>query len=113
MSRPERIRAGQSVALPRDFLVAAQESPPIELSVHRKLADIAEEWRAFEAIAAGTFYQTYAWCEAWIESSGEPFEPRIIIGRDRNGGIRFLLPLCIQRRHGMSILEWIATPQST
>jgi CelD/BcsL family acetyltransferase involved in cellulose biosynthesis len=113
MSRPERIRTDQSVALPRDFIVTGHETSLIEVAVHHRLADIANEWREFEANAAGTFYQTYAWCSAWIESSDEPSEPRIIIGRDRSGVIRFLLPFCIRRIQGIAILEWIAMPQTT
>lgn len=113
MSRPERIHAGQSVALPRDFIVADHEPSRIEITIHRSFAEIASEWREFEVKAAGTFYQTYAWCSAWSETSNEPSELCVIIGRDRGGVLRFLLPLCIQRRHGVALLEWIAMPQTT
>jgi CelD/BcsL family acetyltransferase involved in cellulose biosynthesis len=113
VSRPERIRAGQPVALPRDFLVLGQQKSLFEIEVHRNLADIANEWQEFEANAAGTFYQTHAWCAAWIESSDAPTQPRIVIGRDRSGVIRFLLPFCIRRSHGLAVLEWLAMPQTT
>jgi len=113
VSRPERIHTGQSVALPRDFNVAGHDTPPISIAVHQSLRDIADDWRKFEAAAAGTFYQTHAWCAAWAESSNEPFEPRIVIGRDRSGAIRFLLPFCIRRSRGLAVLEWIAMPQTT
>lgn len=113
MSRPERIRTDQSVALPRDFFVAGHKTSLIEVAVHHRMSDIASEWREFEANAAGSFYQTYAWCFAWLESSDETSEPRIIVGRDSGGAMRFLLPFCIRRSQGVAILEWIAMPQTT
>ncbi len=113
MNRTELIGRNQSGALPKDFVARDPQLSLIQIAIHQRLTEVDKDWRNFEANAAGTFYQTYAWCAAWIESTNEPTEPRIIIGRDRSGSIRFLLPFCIQRRYGVSVLEWIATPQTT
>jgi CelD/BcsL family acetyltransferase involved in cellulose biosynthesis len=113
MSRLERINAGDSIALPRDFTIADHHSPLLTLHVYRQLSEIADEWRDFEAEAAGTFYQTHAWCSAWFETSDDTSEPCVVAGRDRGGELRFLLPLCLRRHHGLVILEWIAMPQTT
>jgi len=113
MSRPEFIRPGASAAFPSDYAITTQITPNLTIGVHRQLGDIAEEWRRFEADAAGTFYQTYSWCAAWFASGHEPSEPVIIVGRDVQGALRFLLPLCIRRMHGVKVLEWIAMPQTT
>jgi hypothetical protein len=39
MSRPERIRTDQSVALPRDFIVANHVTSLIEVAVHHRMSD--------------------------------------------------------------------------
>ncbi|MFO0993365.1 MAG: GNAT family N-acetyltransferase [Hyphomicrobiales bacterium] len=113
MSGPERIRQSNSRALPRDFAVVDHHAPLLAVERYRRIEDIAQEWREFEIKAAGTFYQTNAWCSAWFETSDKPINLCIIVGRDRAGAMRFLLPLALRRSHGLSILEWIATPQTT
>jgi CelD/BcsL family acetyltransferase involved in cellulose biosynthesis len=83
------------------------------MSVYPALSEISEEWKTFEARAAGTFYQTHAWCSAWLAGDRDRSEARIIVGRDRGGTIRFILPLAIRRRGRLRVLEWIAMPQTT
>lgn len=83
----------------------------IALSVHRTIAEVADEWRRFQRQAAGTLYQNVLWCEAWTETIGAAHgvSPVIVIGREA-GQIRFLLPLQIARRQGVRVLEWLGAP---
>jgi CelD/BcsL family acetyltransferase involved in cellulose biosynthesis len=85
----------------------------LTMSVYPALSEISDEWKAFETRAAGTFYQTHAWCAAWLAGDEERSEPRIVVGRDRGGVIRFLLPFAIRRKGAFRVLEWIAMPQTT
>lgn len=83
----------------------------IALEVTSDLQPLEVEWRIFEQRAAGTFYQSFDWCRTWLETVGRDrkVEPRIVIGRNRNGAIAFLLPLAIRRLRGCRVIEWLTT----
>jgi CelD/BcsL family acetyltransferase involved in cellulose biosynthesis len=72
---------------------------------------IAADWRRFETEAIGSLYQTYLWCRAWQDTVGAALgtEPVIVVLRDADGDMLALLPLQIRRRHGLRILEWLAS----
>jgi CelD/BcsL family acetyltransferase involved in cellulose biosynthesis len=82
--------------------------PLIRLAVHSNIAELEEEWLAFQAHASGTLYQTYQWCRAWQDTAGPArnVEPRIVTGREANGRLLFILPLALRRAYGLNILEW-------
>lgn len=87
----------------------------IAVEVHSDPAPLEAEWLAFQNRAAGTFYQTFQWCSAWIATAGAAVgvEPRIVCGRDPSGELLFLLPFCIHNRFGARVLEWIGGQQMT
>jgi len=90
-------------------------APRIAVEVHRDLAGLETEWLRFQDHAAGTFFQTYQWCSAWIATAGAAAgaEPLIIAGRDPSGALLFLLPFCVRHRSGCRILEWMGGQQMT
>jgi CelD/BcsL family acetyltransferase involved in cellulose biosynthesis len=77
---------------------AAQTVGPISLSVADDLAAVESEWRAFERNADGTVFQTYAWLSTWQRCIGAltDVRPAIVIGRDGQNKILFLLALATQ-----------------
>jgi CelD/BcsL family acetyltransferase involved in cellulose biosynthesis len=85
----------------------------MKITVHRDPEAIESLWRLFQGEAAGTFYQTFEWCSAWIETAGkaERAEARIVIGEDEQGRPQFLLPFSVRRVHGVRLLEWIGSRQ--
>lgn len=75
---------------------ALSSSPaPIDVSVHEDLAAIEHDWRAFEASADCTVFQTFAWLSTWQRNVGarNDVRPAIVIGRDAHGAVLFILPL--------------------
>lgn len=93
----------------------APATPRIAIEVHRDLSGLEAEWLRFQDHAAGTFFQTYQWCSAWITTAGAAVgaEPLIVTGRDPSGQLLFLLPFCVRRRSGCRILEWMGGQQMT
>lgn len=96
----------------------AQASAPqgqLSLTVSRSLSEVAADWSAFEKRATGTLFQTFLWCQAWIETAGVEVgaRPAIVIARDSGGVIQFILPLQIRRRFGIRALEWLGAPHSS
>jgi CelD/BcsL family acetyltransferase involved in cellulose biosynthesis len=69
----------------------------VQLSLHQDLAAIESDWRAFEAEADGTAFQTFDWVAAWQRHIGvrDGVSPAIVIGR-RRGRILFILPFVLQ-----------------
>lgn len=98
---------------PHDRPRAAVRPCVVDIEIHRGIAALEEEWKAFEARAAGTFYQTYAWCAAWQATIGKETgaEPVIVTGRDQMGRLLFLLPFSLSRRRGCRLLEWLGSEQ--
>jgi CelD/BcsL family acetyltransferase involved in cellulose biosynthesis len=70
----------------------------VHLSVYGDLAAIERDWRAFEAQADGTVFQSVDWLAAWQQHIGvlAAVAPAIVVGRDGAGAILFLLPLAVR-----------------
>lgn len=87
----------------------------LRIEIEHDAAALAAEWLRFQERAAGTFFQTYQWCSAWIETAGagQGAAPLIVTGRDPAGELLFLLPFCVRRRQGCHILEWMGGQQMT
>jgi CelD/BcsL family acetyltransferase involved in cellulose biosynthesis len=79
------------------------------ITIARALAPIERDWRSFEATAAGHVFQTFAFVSTWVETVGRErgVEPLIVIGRDVDDGILFILPFGITRRWGRRELGWL------
>jgi CelD/BcsL family acetyltransferase involved in cellulose biosynthesis len=85
-------------ALPVNVLGASRHTTSVvTLSLHRDLAAIESDWRAFEEHAACTAFQTFDWLSTWFRNIGvrDGVKPAIVIGRQQ-GTILFLLPFAFE-----------------
>src|SRR5690242_1018132 len=73
--------------------------PAVSFTILTDLAEVEQDWLAFEAEADGTAFQTFAWLSAWQRTIGVACgtKPVIVVGR-RFDRTLFLLPLAIVRR---------------
>jgi CelD/BcsL family acetyltransferase involved in cellulose biosynthesis len=86
----------------------------ITLEVHCDFAAVAEAWCAFEVEADATAFQTFGWLGKWQRHIGslDDTRPVIVLGRDADATLMFLLPLAIERRHGLRRLRWLGSDLS-
>jgi CelD/BcsL family acetyltransferase involved in cellulose biosynthesis len=82
-------------------------APTIDLV--RSLDAVEGEWRAFEQRALGHVFQTYNFAATWLATVGREREvaPLIVVGRDAQAKLQFLLPLGVKRTFGQRRLEWL------
>jgi len=82
----------------------------VELSLHHDLASIEADWRAFEANADCTAFQTFDWLSAWFRNIGvhEAGQPAIVIGR-YEGTVLFLMPFAIEGSAGLLKITWLGS----
>ena len=98
-----------------DADVAGARSPAafgdMELSIHDDMAALEQEWRAFEAHADCTVFQTFDWLANWQRHVGlrNGVLPAIVVGRDAAGSIEFLLPLSIRLAGFARELTWLGS----
>jgi CelD/BcsL family acetyltransferase involved in cellulose biosynthesis len=73
------------------------------------MAAIETEWRALEARALVTPYQSYGWINAFVATVGAAHEMdfRHAVLRDATGAAQAILPLVITRRGGIRFAEFI------
>jgi len=107
-----------AAALPQPDLVgdivqpqAAAGADQIALTLHDSLEACATVWRAFEALADHTVFQTHGFLSAWFATVGAKghVTPAIVIGRSAGGDILFLLPLAVERRGFLRRLTWLGS----
>jgi CelD/BcsL family acetyltransferase involved in cellulose biosynthesis len=86
-------------------------SAGVDLQVHGELADVEQEWRAFEAHAERTAFQSFAWLAKWQRHIGSRTgaQPVIVFGRDQHGNLLFILPLAIEKRGPLRCLTWLGS----
>jgi CelD/BcsL family acetyltransferase involved in cellulose biosynthesis len=82
----------------------------VELSLHHDLTSVEADWRAFEANADCTVFQTFDWLSTWLRNIGvhEGCKPAIVIGR-HDGTILFLLPFALEGRAGLRKVTWLGS----
>jgi CelD/BcsL family acetyltransferase involved in cellulose biosynthesis len=92
--------------------VACGRTPALTVSCHDNLQDISQLWLIFQIHASSTLYQTYQWCRSWQNTLGNKYGsfPRILVARDLNGKVIFILPLQVRESFGLQILEWHGYP---
>ena len=73
------------------------------------MAAIEHDWRAFEAQADCTVFQSFDWLATWQRHIGvrNGVRPAIVVGRDACGAILFLLPLSVRPRGFARELAWL------
>ena len=69
------------------------------LSLTSNLEAIEHEWRYFEQRADCTPFQTFDWLNTWQHCIGAPagVKPAIVVGRQNNGELLFILPFAIEQ----------------
>ena len=83
----------------------------IRITVHEDLSAIEQDWRAFEASADGTVFQSFDWLTTWQRLIGvrAGARPAIVVARDGAGTILFLLPLSVCSTGFARELTWLGS----
>jgi CelD/BcsL family acetyltransferase involved in cellulose biosynthesis len=83
----------------------------VDLQVHGNLAEVEQEWKAFESAAERTVFQTFAWLAKWQRHVGQQrgTRPAIVLGRGSDGHLLFILQLAIERRGSLRFLTWLGS----
>jgi len=83
--------------------------PWASIAIEADIAALAKVWRAFEAAALVTPYQSYDWIRPFVETIGAAHDMalRYALVRDAGGALCALLPLTITGRSGFRFAEFI------
>lgn len=89
---------------------------PAEIEIVRspeRLAEIGPAWTALWRRAGRSVFQSHAWIDAWWSTLPAEARPRLAIGLAWAGAdLVAVLPLVVQRRRGLRVLEWAAKDHS-
>jgi CelD/BcsL family acetyltransferase involved in cellulose biosynthesis len=94
---------------PAAGLIGRAARTGLMLSVHDDLSAIEQEWRAFAATAALTAFQSFDWLARWQRHIGRRrgTRPVVVLGRNLDGHLLFILPLALERRALVRRLCWL------
>ena len=83
----------------------------VSLRVTSDLGEVAGEWKAFEREADHTVFQSFDWLAAWQRHIGalQKLVPAIVIGREADGEILFILPLAVEALGPIQRLTWLGS----
>ena len=104
--------------VPDDLLDAAEAAARtraapanVHLQICGDLAEVEAAWRAFEADAVLTPFQSFDWIATWQRHVGSRIgaQPVVVLGRDVGGRLLFILPLAIERHGAFRRLCWLAS----
>ena len=84
------------------------------VDVYFEIVCVEKDWRALEMAGHYTYYQTFAWCSSWARTVGisRKIQPLIIVAKNHDEDIAFILPFQISTRFGIKILEWLSQPEN-
>ncbi|WP_306225579.1 GNAT family N-acetyltransferase [Bosea beijingensis] len=96
-------------AMPDATAAGAVSRPWTSVAIETDIAALAERWRAFEATALVTPYQSHGWIKSFVETIGAAhgMALRYALVRGPDGELCALLPLVITRRSGFRFAEFI------
>lgn len=96
-------------AMPDATAAGAVSRPWTSIAIETDIAALAGQWRAFEATALVTPYQSYDWIRSFVETIGAAhgMALRYALVHGNDGELRALLPLVITRRSGFRFAEFI------
>jgi CelD/BcsL family acetyltransferase involved in cellulose biosynthesis len=82
----------------------------LKISIAGELAPVEADWRALEAVADCTAFQTFDWVSAWHRNIGirSGVKPAVVTVRDAAGALLLLLPLAIEPGK-VRRLTWLAS----
>ena len=83
----------------------------IRIAVYENLSAIERDWRAFEPHADCTVFQSFDWLATWQRHIGarNGVRPAIVVARDGEGTILFLLPLAVRPAGFARELTWLGS----
>jgi CelD/BcsL family acetyltransferase involved in cellulose biosynthesis len=83
----------------------------VSLRVYSDLAEVADEWKAFERHADHTVFQSFDWLAAWQRHIGARCGtiPAIVLGRDADGELLFILQLAVETGGLARRLTWLGS----
>jgi CelD/BcsL family acetyltransferase involved in cellulose biosynthesis len=83
----------------------------ISLRVYGDLGEVEREWKAFEAGADCTVFQTFDWLAKWQRHIGKRQDtlPAIVLGGNAEGHLLFILQLAIEARGPVRCLTWLGS----
>ena len=90
---------------------AAGSLGDLRLTIYDDLAAVEADWRAFEAVADGTVFQTFEYLSTWQRHVGarRGVRPAIVVGRDAAGSMLFLFPLAVRPGRLARELQWLGS----
>ena len=79
----------------------------LKIDVFSSPRPIRADWIGLEPDTKLPFV-TYAWAEAWFGSvcTAQGQQPYIVVGRDLDGAVQFILPFLLERRGPFRVLKW-------
>jgi len=100
-----------AISPPLAALEPEDMSASVTLELHEDLASLESEWTAFQRTAACTVFQRFEWLAKWQQHVGDlrGTRPAIVLGRDANGALLFILPLAIETRGPIRRLTWLGS----
>ena len=83
----------------------------IALALYANLDEIAAQWKSFERHADRTVFASFDWLAAWQRHSGAArgTRPAIVVGRELDGEILFILQLAIESTGPIRRLTWLGS----
>lgn len=106
------VRAGDGL-VPSATVHPAPRAVHAEAIVVSQIAELESDWLSLRCRSVGpSFYQSFAWCSAWIEACRRaacPQDVRIVTVRDQ-GRLVLLWPLAVGRRGPVRVLHALAEP---
>lgn len=84
----------------------------MELNIINTLKSLlitAKEWQQLEKESTATVFQTFAWCQSWLESKA--VEPFVVTVKEKNRTVA-LAPLCRQKQYfglPLTVIKFMAT----
>jgi CelD/BcsL family acetyltransferase involved in cellulose biosynthesis len=83
----------------------------VTLQVCGVLDEVAHDWTAFEQRADRMVFQSFAWVAAWQRHVGtrRGTVPAIVLGRESDGQLLFILPLAIEMSGPVRRLTWLGS----
>jgi CelD/BcsL family acetyltransferase involved in cellulose biosynthesis len=88
-----------------------QSGAGVQLQLFGNLEEVARTWKAFEAHADRTVFQSFDWLAAWQRHIGarRGCVPAIVLGRDGDGEPLFILQLAVEPSGAARRLTWLGS----
>jgi hypothetical protein len=105
------LRASPPLGGAREEIAQAASRSGIGLRIHGDLDEIGTQWRSFEQEADHTVFQSFDWLANWQRHVGavRGTVPAIVVGREVDGEILFILQLAVETLGPVRRLTWLGS----